>query len=181
MLFRRVRPRCRRAVKSQAMFWIIVTLVFLNSMVTPFLSLISSILQVLSTEHHGQPDWLSEFQEATNFFFVVLFTFEMLFKMYALGLSFYFIPLFNRFDFFVVITSILEMSLTMTNIIPPLGMSVLRCIRLLRAFKVLFSLDSHIKITRNTRTPEEAVWRCIWCIPGEMQARKLGVPGCSVV
>ena len=147
MLFRRVRPRCRRAVKSQAMFWIIVTLVFLNSMVTPFLSLISSILQVLSTEHHGQPDWLSEFQEATNFFFVVLFTFEMLFKMYALGLSFYFIPLFNRFDFFVVITSILEMSLTMTNIIPPLGMSVLRCIRLLRAFKVLFSLDSSLPPT----------------------------------
>ena len=56
--------------------------------------------------------------------------------MYALGLSFYFIPLFNRFDFFVVITSILEMTLTMANVIPPLGMSVLRCIRLLRAFKV---------------------------------------------
>jgi hypothetical protein len=105
------------------MFWVVVTLVFLNSV-------------VFATEHHGQPDWLSEFQEATNFFFVVLFTFEMLFKMYALGLSFYFIPLFNRFDFFVVITSILEMSLTMANVIPPLGMSVLRCIRLLRAFKV---------------------------------------------
>ena len=57
--------------------------------------------------------------------------------MYALGLSFYFIPLFNRFDFFVVITSILEMTLTMANVIPPLGMSVLRCIRLLRAFKVI--------------------------------------------
>ena len=91
----------------------------------------------MATEHFGQPDWLSEFQEATNFFFVVLFTFEMLFKMYALGLSFYFIPLFNRFDFFVVITSILEMTLTMANVIPPLGMSVLRCIRLLRAFKVV--------------------------------------------
>ena len=91
----------------------------------------------MATEHFGQPDWLSEFQEATNFFFVVLFTFEMLFKMYALGLSFYFIPLFNRFDFFVVITSILEMTLTMANVIPPLGMSVLRCIRLLRAFKVI--------------------------------------------
>ena len=60
----------------------------------------------------------------------------MLFKMYALGLSFYFIPLFNRFDFFVVLTSILEMTLTMANVIPPVGMSVLRCIRLLRAFKV---------------------------------------------
>ena len=120
---RKVRPRCRRAVKSQAMFWVIVTLVFLNTI-------------VLATEHHNQPEWLGNFQELTNFFFVVLFTFEMFFKMYALGIQFYFIPLFNRFDFFVVISSILEMSLTMTNIIPPIGMSVLRCIRLLRAFKV---------------------------------------------
>ena len=133
---RRVKPKCRRAVKSQAMFWVVVTLVFLNSMVRIFLCTPNYDCKVLATEHFGQPDWLSEFQEATNFFFVVLFTFEMLFKMYALGLSFYFIPLFNRFDFFVVITSILEMTLTMANVIPPLGMSVLRCIRLLRAFKV---------------------------------------------
>ena len=65
----------------------------------------------------------------------------MLFKMYALGLSFYFIPLFNRFDFFVVLTSILEMTLTMANVIPPVGMSVLRCIRLLRAFKVVVEIS----------------------------------------
>ena len=120
---RRVRPKCRRAVKSQAMFWVVVTLVFLNTCIQ-------------ATEHHNQPEWLGNFQELTNFFFVVLFTFEMFFKMYALGIQFYFIPLFNRFDFFVVISSILEMSLTMTNIIPPIGMSVMRCIRLLRAFKV---------------------------------------------
>ena len=120
---RRVRPKCRRAVKSQAMFWVVVILVFMNTC-------------VLATEHHNQPEWLGNFQELTNFFFVVLFTFEMLFKMYALGIQFYFIPLFNRFDFFVVISSILEMSFTMSNLIPPIGMSVLRCIRLLRAFKV---------------------------------------------
>jgi voltage-dependent calcium channel L type alpha-1D len=63
----------------------------------------------------------------------------MFFKMYALGIDFYFIPLFNRFDFFVVISSILEMVLTMSNVMPPLGMSVLRCIRLLRAFKVTYA------------------------------------------
>ena len=103
--------------------------------------------QISATEHFGQPDWLSEFQEASNFFFVVLFTFEMLFKMYALGLSFYFIPLFNRFDFFVVLTSILEMTLTMANVIPPVGMSVLRCIRLLRAFKVAVSVSQSPTLT----------------------------------
>jgi hypothetical protein len=41
-----------------------------------------------------------------------------------------------RFDFFVVISSILEFVLVNQQLMPPLGMSVLRCIRLLRAFKV---------------------------------------------
>lgn len=41
-----------------------------------------------------------------------------------------------RFDFIVVISSILEFVLVSQEIMPPLGMSVLRCIRLLRAFKV---------------------------------------------
>lgn len=44
--------------------------------------------------------------------------------------------LFNRFDCFVVIGSISEMILTNTNVMPPLGVSVLRCVRLLRVFKV---------------------------------------------
>ena len=69
---RKSRRNCRRAVKSQAMFWFIIILVFLNTW-------------VLATEHYNQPDWLGQFQEITNMFFVVLFTLEMLLKMYALG------------------------------------------------------------------------------------------------
>lgn len=48
----------------------------------------------------------------------------------------YFVSLFNRFDCFVVIGSISEMILTNTHVMPPLGVSVLRCVRLLRVFKV---------------------------------------------
>ena len=70
-----------------------------------------------------------------NLFFVVLFTLEMLLKMYSLGFQGYFVSLFNRFDSFVVICSILEVILLYTNIMPPLGVSVLRCARLLRVFK----------------------------------------------
>jgi len=120
---RSMRRKCRNICKSQWMFWLIVTLVFLNTC-------------VLATEHHHQPPWLDDFQEYTNLFFVCLFTCEMLLKMYALGLSGYMVSLFNRFDFIVVISSILEFILVSQEIMPPLGMSVLRCIRLLRAFKV---------------------------------------------
>ena len=69
---RKSRRNCRRAVKSQAMFWFIIILVLLNTC-------------VLATEHYNQPEWLEHFQEIANMFFVVLFTVEMLLKMYALG------------------------------------------------------------------------------------------------
>merc|ERR1719264_1405269 len=120
---RRARRNCRRAVKSQVMFWLIIMLVFLNTC-------------VLATEHYRQPKWLDHFQEYVNLFFVVLFTFEMVLKMYSLGFQGYFRSLFNRFDCFVVISSILELILTNYEIMPPLGLSVLRCVRLLRTFKV---------------------------------------------
>merc|ERR1719275_110167 len=56
--------------------------------------------------------------------------------MYALGFSGYMVSLFNRFDFVVVISSIMEFVLVNQELMPPVGLSVLRCIRLLRAFKV---------------------------------------------
>lgn len=56
--------------------------------------------------------------------------------MYSLGIQGYFVSLFNRFDCFVVIGSISEMVLTASEVMPPLGISVLRCVRLLRVFKV---------------------------------------------
>ncbi|CAH2060425.1 unnamed protein product, partial [Iphiclides podalirius] len=120
---RRMKRACRRAVKSQTFYWLIIVLVFLNTV-------------VLASEHYQQPEWLDLFQEYGNAFFVALFTLEMLVKMYSLGLQGYFVSLFNRFDCFVVIGSISEMVLTKTEVMPPLGISVLRCVRLLRVFKV---------------------------------------------
>jgi len=65
-----------------------------------------------------------------------LFTLEMLLKMYSLGLAHYFVAFFNRFDCFVVCGGIVETILVELGIMPPLGISVLRCVRLLRIFKV---------------------------------------------
>ncbi|KAH1187943.1 hypothetical protein KIL84_009465, partial [Mauremys mutica] len=65
-----------------------------------------------------------------------LFTLEMLLKLYALGLQGYFVSFFNRFDCFVVCGGILETVLVELQLMEPLGISVLRCVRLLRIFKV---------------------------------------------
>lgn len=67
---------------------------------------------------------------------LVLFVIEMFVKMYALGPRAYYMSLFNRFDFFVVLCGILEMIMLSVGEVTPLGFSVLRCIRLLRILKV---------------------------------------------
>lgn len=46
---RRMRRACRKAVKSQIFYWLIIVLVFLNT-------------GVLATEHYEQPPWLDDFQ-----------------------------------------------------------------------------------------------------------------------
>nr|QFP39652.1 voltage-gated calcium channel subunit alpha 1-like protein [Tridacna squamosa] len=121
-LNRRCRRACRKLVKSLPFYWMVIVMVFLNTLVLTF-------------EHYRQPAWLDKFQEIANIFFVILFTLEMLVKMYSLGFQGYFVSLFNFFDCFVVLCSIVEVILMRTKVMPPLGVSVLRCARLLRVFK----------------------------------------------
>lgn len=74
--------------------------------------------------------------DIANRVLLALFTIEMLMKMYGLGLRQYFMSVFNRFDCFVVCSGILEILLVESGAMTPLGISVLRCIRLLRLFKI---------------------------------------------
>uniref|UniRef100_A0A8C2DS83 Voltage-dependent L-type calcium channel subunit alpha n=1 Tax=Cyprinus carpio TaxID=7962 RepID=A0A8C2DS83_CYPCA len=117
------RRTCRAAVKSNVFYWLVIFLVFLNTL-------------TIASEHHQQPEWLTNVQEIANKVLLALFTGEMLLKMYSLGLQAYFVSLFNRFDSFVVCGGILETILVEIKIMSPLGISVLRCVRLLRIFKI---------------------------------------------
>lgn len=74
--------------------------------------------------------------EYANKVLLCLFTVEMLLKLYGLGPSVYVSSFFNRFDCFVVCGGILETTLVEVGAMQPLGISVLRCVRLLRIFKV---------------------------------------------
>ncbi|XP_054868925.1 voltage-dependent L-type calcium channel subunit alpha-1D isoform X7 [Amphiprion ocellaris] len=117
------RRKCRAAVKSVTFYWLVIILVFLNTL-------------TIASEHYNQPDWLTEVQDVANKVLLALFTLEMLVKMYSLGLQAYFVSLFNRFDCFVVCGGIVETILVELAIMSPLGISVFRCVRLLRIFKV---------------------------------------------
>ncbi|XP_078520405.1 voltage-dependent L-type calcium channel subunit alpha-1F [Lissotriton helveticus] len=120
---RAFRRKCRVAVKSVTFYWIVLILVFLNTL-------------TIASEHYLQPDWLTEVQGYANKVLLSLFTLEMLLKMFSLGLQAYFVSFFNRFDCFVVCGGILETVLVEFEVMFPLGISVLRCVRLLRIFKV---------------------------------------------
>ncbi|XP_072419603.1 voltage-dependent L-type calcium channel subunit alpha-1S-like isoform X3 [Chiloscyllium punctatum] len=119
-LFRR---KCRAVVKSDFFYWLVIFLVFVNTL-------------MIASEHHHQPHWLTDVQDHANKVLLALFTVEMILKMYSLGLQAYFVSLFNRFDCFVVCGGILETILVEVEMMSPLGISVLRCIRLLRIFKI---------------------------------------------
>ncbi|XP_053174294.1 voltage-dependent L-type calcium channel subunit alpha-1D isoform X2 [Scomber japonicus] len=117
------RRKCRAAVKSVSFYWLVIVLVFLNTL-------------TIASEHYDQPNWLTQVQDAANKVLLAMFTLEMLVKMYSLGLQAYFVSLFNRFDCFVVCGGIVETILVELAIMSPLGISVFRCVRLLRIFKV---------------------------------------------
>uniref|UniRef100_A0A665X6S4 Voltage-dependent L-type calcium channel subunit alpha n=1 Tax=Echeneis naucrates TaxID=173247 RepID=A0A665X6S4_ECHNA len=117
------RMKCLVYVKKKSFYWLVMFLVFLNTL-------------TIATEHHHQPDSLTSLQDVASRVLLVLFVIEMFVKMYALGPRAYFMSLFNRFDFFVVLCGILEMIMLSAGAVAPLGFSVLRCIRLLRVLKV---------------------------------------------
>nr|XP_055023196.1 voltage-dependent L-type calcium channel subunit alpha-1D isoform X1 [Misgurnus anguillicaudatus] len=117
------RRKCRAVVKSDIFYWLVILLVFLNTL-------------TISSEHYDQPKWLTEVQDVANKVLLALFTCEMLIKMYSLGLEAYFVSLFNRFDSFVVCGGIVETILVELEFMSSLGISVFRCVRLLRIFKV---------------------------------------------
>ncbi|NXS38537.1 CAC1S protein, partial [Pomatostomus ruficeps] len=120
---RMFRRKCRDVVKSKFFYWLVILVVALNTL-------------SIASEHHMQPEWLTRVQDNANRLLLALFVAEMLLKMYALGLRQYFMSLFNRFDCFVVCSGILETILVELDTLSPLGISVLRCIRLLRIFKI---------------------------------------------
>nr|XP_035136357.2 voltage-dependent L-type calcium channel subunit alpha-1S isoform X2 [Callithrix jacchus] len=117
------RWKCHDIVKSKVFYWLVILIVALNTL-------------SIASEHHNQPLWLTHLQDIANRVLLSLFTIEMLMKMYGLGLRQYFMSIFNRFDCFVVCSGILEVLLVEVGAMTPLGISVLRCIRLLRIFKI---------------------------------------------
>ncbi|XP_038071611.1 voltage-dependent calcium channel type A subunit alpha-1-like isoform X1 [Patiria miniata] len=112
----------RHMVKTQAFYWLVIVLVFLNTV-------------CVAIEHYGQPEWLTQFLTHADYIFLGIFIIEMAIKMYGLSLSGYFRSAFNKFDCLVILASLFEIIYTRFQS-GSFGFSVLRALRLLRIFKV---------------------------------------------
>lgn len=71
--------------------------------------------------------------EEANLAFVIIFAFEMVVKIFGLGIKDYFMQKSNTFDAILVVLSILEISLTFSSI----DLSSLVVLRGFRVFRVL--------------------------------------------
>uniref|UniRef100_A0A8B9RM96 Voltage-dependent calcium channel type A subunit alpha-1 n=1 Tax=Astyanax mexicanus TaxID=7994 RepID=A0A8B9RM96_ASTMX len=120
---RMLRFSIRRMVKTDSFYWIVLSLVGLNTI-------------CVAIVHHNQPEWLTILQYYAEFVFLGLFLAEMFLKMYGLGFRLYFHSSFNCFDCGVIVGSIFEVVWGFFRPGMSFGISVLRALRLLRIFKV---------------------------------------------
>ncbi|VBB34000.1 unnamed protein product, partial [Acanthocheilonema viteae] len=119
---RHMRVQMRFIVKSQVFYWLVITLVFLNT-------------ACVASEHYGQPEWFTEFLKYAEYVFSGIFICEMLMKLFAMGHRVYFASKFNRFDCIVIVGSAFEIIWAELKG-GSFGISVLRALRLLRIFKL---------------------------------------------
>ena len=120
---RKMRILARKIVKSPQFYWIILFLVFANTLLT-------------ATTHHGMPEWWKEILEVTEVVFLAFFSLELLIKLYGLGWHTYFRSSFNTFDCVVVLGSLFEIIYGYYKPDASFGFSVMRALRLLRIFKM---------------------------------------------
>ncbi|XP_062407950.1 voltage-dependent R-type calcium channel subunit alpha-1E-like [Sardina pilchardus] len=120
---RMLRISIRRMVKTDSFYWVVLSLVALNTI-------------CVAIVHHNQPDWLTIFLYYAEFVFLGLFLAEMFLKMYGLGFRLYFHSSFNCFDCGVIVGSIFEVVWGFFRPGVSFGISVLRALRLLRIFKI---------------------------------------------
>uniref|UniRef100_A0A8D2KTM5 Voltage-dependent R-type calcium channel subunit alpha n=1 Tax=Varanus komodoensis TaxID=61221 RepID=A0A8D2KTM5_VARKO len=120
---RLLRISVRHMVKSQVFYWLVLSIVALNT-------------ACVAIVHHNQPLWLTHLLYYAEFIFLGLFLLEMSLKMYGMGPRLYFHSSFNCFDCGVTVGSIFEVVWAIFRPGTSFGISVLRALRLLRIFKI---------------------------------------------
>ena len=126
-----MRIKVWKIVRSDTFDYIIMSVIVLNMFQMAF-------------SYEGAPEVWNNFLEVTNYVFTVIFLVEAILKLFAYGKS-YFDTAWNRFDFFVVVSSIFDIALKLlpsasadsdSNVLS-VGPQLARVLRVLRVSRVL--------------------------------------------
>ena len=114
----------RNFFKSDTCFWVIIILIFLNTV-------------AIALPNYSTPKWLLDVYDRIEIMFLIVFTAEIILKIYAFGIRIYFgkNQKFNYFDFILVFGSWCEWLAKKYLGYSSLCVSVLRSLRLLKVFK----------------------------------------------
>ena len=98
----------------------------------------------LCLDYHGAPQGLVKTIEIGNFIFISIFAVEAVLKLIGLGLRFYFLDTWNRFDFLIVLLSIIAIDENLFSF-KVTALRIIRVARLLRMVKSSKGLKNLLK------------------------------------
>jgi hypothetical protein len=137
----KIRPIPPRNSKIRKFFYKIV----INSKFEYFIILVIALNTLfLCMDYTSKSDFYANFLEKGNLVFVLIFALEATFKMIAHGVNFYFLENWNKFDFIIVVLSVLALDDSLFSI-KFTALRIIRVTRLLRMVKASKGLRHLLK------------------------------------
>lgn len=128
------RLQCFKIVQSQAFEYIVMIAIVINTF-------------FLCIDHYNKSKNLEEILDNSNKIFVIFFTVELILKITAYGFKYYWYVNWNKFDFFIVIMSLVALDETLLKQLNfnVTALRIIRVSRLLRMVKTSEGLRTLLK------------------------------------
>ena len=120
--------------------------------------LLNMILMAISFD--GSSAKLSNFLKTLNYFFTIIFIIECLLKLFAYGIKPYFHISWNKFDFFVVLVSLIDW---IVNNVDGIDASFLKSFQIIRVLKVL-TVSRVLRLIKALKGLEKLIQTLQWSI-----------------
>ena len=130
--------------------------IFENAII--FIILLNMIL--MASSYDGSSANFSNMLKTLNYFFTAIFIIECLLKLFAYGIKAYFHLSWNKFDFFVVLVSLIDW---IVNNIDGIDSSFLKSFQIIRVLKVL-RVSRVLRLIRSLKGLEKLIQTLQWSI-----------------
>jgi hypothetical protein len=118
------RLQCFKIVQSQAFEYVVMTAIVINTF-------------FLCIDYYGKSDDLARVLQNSNYSFVVFFTAELILKITSYGFKYYWYVNWNKFDFIIVIMSLVALDERMLEEKLNFNVTALRIIRVSRLLRMV--------------------------------------------